>query len=62
MRAIVVELPGPRLALPPIVEGEAVALETGEGTPATPGSGRLAPHPVGRPGASERAAVEGEPL
>ena len=41
MRAIVVEFPQPLLALP-VVEGEALELEPGGRTPATPGSGKLA--------------------
>ena len=53
MRAIVVELPGPRLAL---LEGEATVLEPGSA--ATPATGQLAPRRVDHP----RTNPEEEPL
>ncbi len=58
MRAIVVELPGPRLALPGEVIVEAGARPIGERAPATPATGGLAPRPVPR----TRANDEEEPL
>jgi quercetin dioxygenase-like cupin family protein len=62
MRAIVVEFAPPAIALPPVIEGVALPLEPGEHAGATPGTGRLAPHPVDRSRAGEKAAEEGEPL
>ena len=57
MRAIVVELPGPRLALPGevTVGAETVAIE---GAVATPGEGRLAPRRV----PANRESADEEPL
>jgi hypothetical protein len=62
MRAIVVELPEPPLALGPVVDG--TARELGPGTrPGRPsrGEGRLAPRRVG-PEDRDLEASEGEPL
>jgi quercetin dioxygenase-like cupin family protein len=57
MRALVVELPGPRLALPgETIEGEARAIE-GRAT-ATPATGRLAP----REPSAHRSHAEEEPI
>jgi quercetin dioxygenase-like cupin family protein len=42
MRAIVVEFAPPAIALPAILEGNALALDPGDRPPATPGSGELA--------------------
>lgn len=55
MRAIVVELPGPRLALPATIEGQASVIESGT---AAPGDGALAARPIERP----RGNAEEEPL
>jgi quercetin dioxygenase-like cupin family protein len=57
MRAIVVELPPPVLALP-VVEGQALELEPGAGAAATPGSGQLAP----RRGPPPRGPGDDEPV
>jgi quercetin dioxygenase-like cupin family protein len=56
MRAIVVEFPQPMLALP-VVEGEALTLESGERPAATPGEGQLAPRNATPP----RAPGDDEP-
>jgi quercetin dioxygenase-like cupin family protein len=58
MRAIVVEFAPPAIALPPIIEGDAVALEPGKGRAPTPGSGRLAPRRI----PPARAGEDEEPL
>jgi hypothetical protein len=66
MRAIVVELPGPTLALPPVVEGSAVTLIAPGGSAARPverGHGSLRPRTID-PARSPRdpATGEGEPI
>lgn len=65
MRAIVVELPPPRLALPPVIEGEVRRVGPGSGSASrsvSRGEGQLAPRPVDPERAREKAAEEGEPL
>ena len=64
MRALVVELPGPTLALPPVVDGSAVAVEAVRTRPVARGEGSLRRPPVdpssrsaGHPGADD-----GEPV
>jgi quercetin dioxygenase-like cupin family protein len=57
MRAIVVELAGPTLALPDVTDGEAIRIEAPGGT--ARGEGHLAPRPVHR--ANDDAHAEGEP-
>jgi quercetin dioxygenase-like cupin family protein len=61
MRAIVVELPVPARALPPVIEGEVRRVGTGA-RPVTRGEGALASRPVDKKRAAEKAAEEGEPL
>ena len=59
MRAIVVEFAGPMLALPGVIEGEALAIAPGEAH-APKGEGRLAPR---RPApAIDAEDGEGEPV
>jgi quercetin dioxygenase-like cupin family protein len=60
MRAIVVELAGPRPALPGIVEGAALPAGTAPRRPATKGEGRLAERRVVRRRIEDD--IEGEPL
>ncbi len=57
MRAIVVELFPPRIALPPALDG--VVLEDSKRGQVSRGEGRLAPHPADQ--AQEPGATEGEP-
>ena len=59
MRAIVVELAGPTLALPGIVEGDLVRIEPGR--PVTRGEGTLAER-TGPPRRRPEDEVEREPL
>jgi quercetin dioxygenase-like cupin family protein len=58
MRAIVVELPGPTLALPPVVDGGAVSLPDRRTKPVGRGEGSLQPRPAQRRGPG---SAEGEP-
>jgi quercetin dioxygenase-like cupin family protein len=62
MRAIVVELPGPTLALPPVIDDATFRLVE-ETRPAARGEGSLRPRPAGtaRRGADPEAE-QGEPL
>lgn len=68
MRAIVVELPGPRLAIEGIVEGRAREIRPGDAPAGAPGpvprgEGRLAPRPADTSHRGEDPeAEEGEPL
>jgi quercetin dioxygenase-like cupin family protein len=61
MRAIVVELPGPTLALPPVVEGAAVAIVV-PGDSVSRGGGALRPRPVDRTRSSIPGVDDGEPV
>ncbi len=67
MRAIVVELPPPQLALPSVIDGDAVAQDAQSSRAGRParGEGRLAPRPIhsgaGGP-VPDSGEGEGEPL
>jgi hypothetical protein len=62
MRAIVVELPGPTLALPPVVEGAAVTVIDVPAGPVSRGEGSLRPRPVDRTRPVDPGADDGEPV
>jgi quercetin dioxygenase-like cupin family protein len=62
MRAIVVELPGPALALPPVIDGATYRLVEGA-RPAARGEGSLRPRPADTSRRGEDPEAEqGEPL
>jgi quercetin dioxygenase-like cupin family protein len=62
MRAIVVELPGPTLALPPVVAGAAVTIADVPADPVRRGEGTLRPHRAHPRPASDGGGGEGEPV
>ena len=64
MRAIVVELPPPQVALPPAIDG-LTAVEGPESSPArrpARGEGRLSPRPINAGAGSVPGGGDGEPL
>ena len=62
MRAIVVELPGPTLALPPVVDGGAVTVIEVPAGSVSRGEGALRPRPVDRGHAQASGTDDGEPV
>jgi quercetin dioxygenase-like cupin family protein len=62
MRALVVELPGPTLALPPVVAGSAVVVIDEAAPTVARGVGSIRPRPAGRPRGAGPDIEEGEPV